>query len=262
MKKGFIEPGAKPKRFYKDVAVVAEDGGFAVKLDGRNVRSPKGGKLNVPTQALADMVAAEWAGQGEVIEMADMAITRLAFTATEAIPPAREATAEQVAEYAASDLLCYFAGEPESLHQRQVEAWEPILQRAERELALVFVRTTGIIHTAQPEETLAKIRFKHLPQPLPPIGELADVTVTLPALPARPTVPNASLQRVDGKLGVWRAEADTLQFMPVKVLGRDLEGHVQVDGLKAGERVVVYSQRALGAHSNISIVARIPGVSP
>ena len=112
------------------------------------------------------------------------------------------------------------------------------------------------------EETLAKIRFKHLPQPLPPIGELADVTVTLPALPARPTVPNASLQRVDGKLGVWRVEADTLQFMPVKVLGRDLDGHVQVDGLKAGERVVVYSQRTLGAHSNISIVARIPGVSP
>lgn len=158
MKKGFIEPGAKPRRFYKDVAVVAEEGGFAVKLDGRNVRSPKGGKLNVPTRALADMVAAEWAGQGEVIEMADMAITRLAFTATEAIPPARDATAEQVAEYAASDLLCYFAGEPESLHQRQVEAWEPILQRVERELAVVFVRTTGITHTAQPEETLAKIK--------------------------------------------------------------------------------------------------------
>jgi HlyD family secretion protein len=112
------------------------------------------------------------------------------------------------------------------------------------------------------EETLAKIRFKHLPQPLPPIGELADVTVALPALPARPTVPNASLQRIGGKLGVWRVEADKLQFMPVKVLGSDLDGHVQVDGLTAGERVVVYSQRTLGVHSNISIVARIPGVSP
>jgi HlyD family secretion protein len=112
------------------------------------------------------------------------------------------------------------------------------------------------------EETLAKIRFTHLPQPLPPVGELAEVTVRLPALPARPTVPNASLQRIGGKLGVWRVEADKLEFMPVKVLGRDLEGHVQVDGLKAGERVVVYSQRALGAHSNISIVACIPGVSP
>lgn len=112
------------------------------------------------------------------------------------------------------------------------------------------------------EETLAKIRFKHIPQPLPPIGELADVTVALPALPPRPTVPNASLQRIDGKLGVWRVAAGKLEFVPVKVLGSDLDGQVQVEGLKAGERVVVYSQRTLGAHSNISIVDRIPGVSP
>jgi HlyD family secretion protein len=112
------------------------------------------------------------------------------------------------------------------------------------------------------EETLAKIVFVHLPQPLPPIGELADVTVALPALPPRPTVPNASLQRIDGKLGVWRVAAGKLEFAPVKVLGSDLDGQVQVEGLKAGERVVVYSQRTLGARSNISIVDRIPGVSP
>ncbi|MDD4888260.1 MAG: efflux RND transporter periplasmic adaptor subunit, partial [Thiomonas sp.] len=112
------------------------------------------------------------------------------------------------------------------------------------------------------EETLAKVVFDHLPQPLPPIGELAEATVALPALPARPTVPNASLQRMNGKLGVWRVQADKLEFAPVKVLGSDLDGHVQVEGLKAGERVVVYSQRSLGAHSHISIVARIPGVSP
>ena len=112
------------------------------------------------------------------------------------------------------------------------------------------------------EETLAKIVFTPLPQPLPPIGELADVTVALPALPARPTVPNASLQRVDDQLGVWRVEGDKLQFARVKVLGRDLDGHVQVEGLKTGERVVVYSQRTLSARSHISIVDHIPGVSP
>lgn len=158
VQKGFIEPGEKPRRFYKDVAVVAEDGGFSVKLDGRNVRSPRGGKLNVPTQKLAELVAAEWAGQGDHIELATMHVTRLAFTATEAVPQAREATAGQIAEYAASDLLCYFATEPEGLYTRQTEAWEPVLRRAEHELTLVFARTTGIIHTAQPEETLAKVK--------------------------------------------------------------------------------------------------------
>lgn len=158
MQKGFIEPGEKPRRFYKDVTVVSEDGGFSVKLDGRNVRSPKGGKLSVPTQALADLVAAEWAAQGDHIEVAGMHVTRLAFTATEAVPQAREATAAQVAQYAASDLLCYFSEAGDSLYERQVAAWEPVLRRAEQELALVFKRATGIIHADQPEETLAKVK--------------------------------------------------------------------------------------------------------
>lgn len=133
--------------------------------------------------------------------------------------------------------------------------------RANQPLAGEVLRVDPLAD-AVTEETLAKIRFKHLPQPLPPIGELAEVTIRLPALPTRPTVPNASLQRVGGKLGVWRVAAGKLQFAPVKVLGSDLDGHVQVDGLKAGERVVVYSQRTLSARSNISIVDRIPGVSP
>lgn len=112
------------------------------------------------------------------------------------------------------------------------------------------------------EETLAKIVFDHLPQPLPPIGELAEATVALPALPPRPTVPNASLQRMNGKLGVWRIESGKPRFVEVKVLASDLDGRVQVDGLAAGDRVVVYSQRAISARSNIDIVEHIPGVKP
>ncbi len=112
------------------------------------------------------------------------------------------------------------------------------------------------------EETLAKIRFAQLPQPLPPVGELAEVTVELPALPARPTVPNASLQRVDGALGVWRVSEGKPVFTRVTVLGRDLDGQVQVDGLNAGDRVVVYSQSPLREGRRISIVDRIPGVTP
>ncbi len=94
MQKGFIEPGEKPKRFYKDVTVVAEDGAFSVKLDGRNVRSPKGGKLSVPTKALAEMVAAEWDAPGTHSELAALHITRLACTATAAGPQARAAPAQ------------------------------------------------------------------------------------------------------------------------------------------------------------------------
>lgn len=158
MKKGFHEPGDKPRRFYKDVSVIAEPGGFQVKLDGRNVRSPKGGVLVLPTRALADLVAAEWAAQTDVIELAEMNVTRLAFTALEAIPPARDGVAQQVADFAGSDLLCYHAEEPEALTARQLEHWVPVLDRADRELELVFLRTMGILHRAQPGETLERVK--------------------------------------------------------------------------------------------------------
>jgi len=113
------------------------------------------------------------------------------------------------------------------------------------------------------EETLAKVTFDTLPERLPPVGELAEVTVAMPALPASPVAPNASVQRVAGRLGVWLLEKDKLRFAPIKVGATDLDGRVQIlEGLKAGERVVIYSQRALGSRSRVKIVERLEGVSP
>lgn len=158
MQKGFREPGEKPRKFYKTVEVVSADGGFVVTLDGRNVRSPNGSKLVLPTEALAKLIAAEWDAQTDVIEMGHMHATRLAFTAVEAVSQAREATADQVAQYAGSDLVCYYADGPEALLDRQTRQWGPVLERAEAELALVFAKATGIVHCDQPAETLAKVR--------------------------------------------------------------------------------------------------------
>lgn len=108
------------------------------------------------------------------------------------------------------------------------------------------------------EEALAKVEFQPLPQALPPIGELAEVTVALAAQKKMPVVPNASVQRVDGRLGVWLVEDGSLRFVPVRTGAADLEGRVQVtDGLKGGEQVVVYSQKPLAAGSRIKIVDSI-----
>lgn len=158
MQKGFKEPGEKPRRFYNTVEVREADGGFEVTLDGRILRSPRGGKLVAPTRAIAQMCAEEWAAQGEHIEMAAMHVTRLAFTAIEAIPPTRDAVADQIAQYAGSDLLCYFADSPAALVARHETQWGPMLDRARDEIGLVFLRTSGIQHQAQPEETLARVK--------------------------------------------------------------------------------------------------------
>lgn len=113
------------------------------------------------------------------------------------------------------------------------------------------------------EEILAKVVFDQVPEPLPAVGELVEVTVASPTLRSAPVVPNASVQRVDGRLGVWMIEDGGLRFAPVKVGAADLDGRVQIlDGLSIGQRVVVYSQRSLKARNRVKIVERLPGVSP
>ncbi len=111
------------------------------------------------------------------------------------------------------------------------------------------------------EEMLAKVVFDHVPVPLPAVGELAEITVTLPPLSAGPVIPNAAIQRVEGKLGVWRITDDKLYFSPVTLGSADLDGRVQVlQGLRAGDQVVVYSAKALTSRSRVEVVENIPGV--
>ncbi len=112
------------------------------------------------------------------------------------------------------------------------------------------------------EETLAKVVFDNVPTPLPPIGELAEVTIELPALAATLVIPNAAVQRQGDQLGVWQITDGEPSFIPIKLGRADLDGHVQVlEGLREGDRIVVYSEKTLGPHSRIHVVKQIPGAS-
>ena len=111
------------------------------------------------------------------------------------------------------------------------------------------------------EETLVKVIFDALPSPLPPIGELAEVTVDLPARPATPVIPNAAIQRQGNQVGVWLIADGEPHFVSVQLGRADLDGHVQVlRGLKEGDSIVVYSEKTLTPKSRIRVVDRIPGV--
>ncbi len=113
------------------------------------------------------------------------------------------------------------------------------------------------------QEMRAKILFEEALRPMPPLGELAEVTVALPALPARPVIPNAAIREVGGRRGVWLLQPDGLRFVPVRLGRSDLDGRVQVlDGLKEGERIVVYSEEPLTPRIRVEVVERIPGVTP
>jgi chaperone required for assembly of F1-ATPase len=147
------------KRFYKDTAVDLGDGGHRVLLDGRPMRTPAKAVLVVPTRALAEAIAAEWSEVPEKgdINVSHLPLTRLAATGLDRVTTQRARVIDDTAKYASSDMLCYRAGEPESLVKRQHETWQPLLDWAAGRYGARLVVVEGLAFVAQPEEAVKKL---------------------------------------------------------------------------------------------------------
>jgi chaperone required for assembly of F1-ATPase len=118
------------KRFYQAAAFEPAEGGYAVSLDGKPIRTPAKAALVVKSRALAEAMAAEWQRQGEEINPAELHLTRLAGTVIDLVEPRRAQIVAEIAKYATTDLLCYRAENPPELAKRQQDAWQPLLDWA------------------------------------------------------------------------------------------------------------------------------------
>lgn len=148
----------RPKRFWTAVSFEAlPDAGFEIHLDGKAVKTPGGHRLTVPTEALAELIAGEWEAVEETVDYAEMLMTRLAASVQDHLSANRAAVVGELVRYAGTDALCYFSDAPKALFEKEVEVWVPILEWAEETLGFEFTRTTGVIHTPQPLETLSKV---------------------------------------------------------------------------------------------------------
>ncbi len=146
------------KRFYKEVTVEAADGGFGVRLDGRAIKTVGGRPQLVPTRALAEALAAEWAGQGAEIDPARFLYRDMTDYALDVVIGDPASVAAEILPYADTDTLCYRAEPDEAFAARQRLMWEPLLSDAETRLGIKFVRVSGVIHKPQPPETLARLQ--------------------------------------------------------------------------------------------------------
>lgn len=149
----------KLKRFYK-VATAAPDGqgGFAVQLDGRPVRTPAKAHLVVPHEELAAAIAEEWQSQGEEVDPQAMALNALACTAIDIVTPHRARIVEDLMGFGGHDLLCYWTDETGELLRRQQQHWQPLLDWAAQDLEAPLQKTCGITSQAQPPESLAALQ--------------------------------------------------------------------------------------------------------
>jgi chaperone required for assembly of F1-ATPase len=145
------------RRFYESATVAVADGGFAVTLDSRPLRTPAGTVMVLPSERLARAVADEWQSQGDVVRVHAMPLTQLANTMIDRVHPARSAIVAEVTRYAASDLLCYWATGPRDLVERQRAIWQPLLDWASATFGARLAVTAGVIPVAQPGDAIAAL---------------------------------------------------------------------------------------------------------
>lgn len=144
------------KRFYKTAGAIEVTGGWGVGLDGRMVKTVGGQPQTVPTQALAQELAQEWAQQGEEIDASAFLYRDMTDYALDVVAKAPTDAMRAILPYGQTDTLCYRADPEDALFARQNEVWEPVLAQAEARYGMRFERISGIIHRPQPEETLAR----------------------------------------------------------------------------------------------------------
>jgi chaperone required for assembly of F1-ATPase len=143
------------KRFYE----TAHGGeGGAVLLDGKPIRTPARRTLSAPTPELAEAIASEWNSQRDVVDPARMPLTRLANAIIDAVSEAPRPVADEIEKYLRSDLVFYRAETPAGLVEKQAHAWDPVLAWARERFNARFVLAQGVIHVAQPRESVEALR--------------------------------------------------------------------------------------------------------
>lgn len=147
----------RPKRFWTAAKVMAKDGGFGVRLDDRPVKTPAKQPLLLPTQALAELVAAEWQAQTGLVNPETMPFTRMANSAIDKVVPQYHEVASLLTAYGETDHLCYRATHPPALAAQQALAWDPLLDWAAQALQAPLKTTAGIVPIAQDPEVLARL---------------------------------------------------------------------------------------------------------
>jgi chaperone required for assembly of F1-ATPase len=149
--------GARPalrRRFYDQAAVEHAGAEYRITLDGKPVRTPAGRALAAPELALAEAIAAEWQAQRDVIDPAQMPLTRLANAIIDGVTDSPVAVAADIEKYLAFDLLFYRAHAPAELRARQELHWDPVLAWARDMLGAHFQLGEGVVHVTQPEVAL------------------------------------------------------------------------------------------------------------
>jgi chaperone required for assembly of F1-ATPase len=151
-----MKPGAKP---IPVSAVSVVTGGVALRRgQDEEVKTPAGAPFVVPTQLLAEAIAAEFNQQGAKVNPATMPFAQLAMTAIDVAGKERITIIDAIILYASTELLCHHAEHPPELAARQTKVWQPLLDWCAERFHAPFVIAEGLMPMKQPKTSIAALQ--------------------------------------------------------------------------------------------------------
>jgi chaperone required for assembly of F1-ATPase len=217
------------KRFYQQVTVAEREGGHAILLDGKQIKTPAGRPLAAPTRALAEAVAAEWRAQGERVRPLTMPLTQLLNTALDRMeePRVRAGAVAEIAAYFETDLVCFRAEHPRTLAARQAAAWQPLVDWITERYGARLAVTGSLAPPRHPPEALG-----HLAEAIGSADRmrLAALHVAAAALGSAVIALALAEGRLDADSAFRAAYLDDLHQM--EVWGEDAEARARLDRIR------------------------------
>lgn len=214
------------KRFWKTASVVALNDGYTVQLDARPVKTPAKALLVVPTESMAQAIAAEWDAQVGKIDPMTMPVTRGANAAIDKVSTQKDEVVAMLAAYGDSDLLCYRATNPEELVSLQRQAWDPLLDWAATAMQAPLISADGVMHVPQDQAVLDRLTSEVARQTAFQLAGFHDLVsmsgslvLALAVIHARLAPGEAwALSRVDEEYQIsqWGADEEAAELTEVK----------------------------------------------
>ncbi len=147
------------RRFYSQASSREhDDGGFAIYLDGRTLKTPGKRVLRAPTRDLGEAAAREWDAQTGMIDPETMPINQLLYTALDRVIPDRAFFIDHILAYLDTDLVCYRAQKPPELAERQLKCWESPLDWFAQMMDGEMRTTSTLVALSQPAKIKANVR--------------------------------------------------------------------------------------------------------
>ena len=163
-------------RFYKDVRVVkshTHPGLFEVELDKRKLRTPSQEIFQLPSRALAALVAQEWDAQVCILESSVMPVTMQCAIAVDVTSTKRDVIVTELLRYLNTDIICFpqrqlsqgemeeISGEREKFLKLQMSRWSKAMNHFEQNYGKLEILDSDTLRSPQhSKEAYAKARAR------------------------------------------------------------------------------------------------------